>query len=74
MSENRSANDPISLFALSLKERMTNLDVTPATLSAATSIPLDRLQEILDSPGTVRLAEIATLAIYFQVSLTSFFF
>jgi hypothetical protein len=73
MLDCRSTNDPISQFALSLKERMTKTDVSLTTLSEATTIPAERLQEILDHPGTVRLAEVAKLAIFFRVSLNSFF-
>jgi hypothetical protein len=74
MQKDRSSNDPVSQFSASLKDRMASQNVDVTALSEATLIPAPRLREILDHPGTVRLAEIATLAVYFGTSLANFFY
>lgn len=52
---------------------MAEQGVEVAALSEATAIPTSRLQEILERPGTARLAEIVTIAVYFGSSINSFF-
>jgi len=73
MLGSRSFRDQVSQFSASLKDRMARNGVDIAALSDATAIPPSRLQNILDHPGTVRLAEIATIALYFGTSLSDFF-
>jgi hypothetical protein len=74
MSDGTRGEDPRTKFQAAILERMAQRDIEPEHLSALTSIPTSRLMLILGGrPGAALLSDLIALAVFFEISVDSFF-
>lgn len=74
MSDAPNEVDPRRLFRAAVVEKMLDGHLKLGDLSAATNIPENRLLAITgDKPGAALLSDLVALALYFDVSIDSFF-